>query len=73
MQKSRQVVDSLGHLWTIMERSALPGSGEESPSLIAIPAARDKFRRFWKYPPNWRDLDEGALVALIEGPAQRMR
>lgn len=27
-------------------------------------------RRFWTFPAGWRELSDGALLALIDGPAQ---
>jgi hypothetical protein len=27
-------------------------------------------RRFWTFPPGWRELSDPALLALIDGPAQ---
>jgi len=27
-------------------------------------------RRFWSFPPGWKELSDRALLALINGPAQ---
>lgn len=66
---SRDVTDAQGKKWRVREMEMAEGDGTAvRKSLIAL---NDMvIRRFWVFPPRWRDLSDAALLALIEGPAQ---
>jgi hypothetical protein len=66
---SRDVTDAQGKKWRIREMEMAEGEGTVvRKSLIAL---NDMvIRRFWVFPPGWRELSEPALLAFIEGPAQ---
>ena len=65
----RDVADAHGKQWRVREMEMAEGDGTVArKSLIAL---NDMIiRRFWTFPAGWRELSDGALLALIDGPAQ---
>jgi hypothetical protein len=65
----RDIADANGKKWRVREMEMAEGDGSVARrSLIAL---NDMvIRRFWTFPPGWRELSDLALLALIDGPAQ---
>ena len=66
---SRDVADAQGKKWRVREMEMPESDGSAArKSLIALNEMI--IRRFWSFPPSWRELSDKALLALINGPAQ---
>lgn len=66
---SRDVADAEGKRWRVREMVMPESDGSIArKSLIALNEM--VIRRFWIFPPSWRELSDPALLALINGPAQ---
>lgn len=65
----RDVSDAHGKRWRVREME-MAGSDDIAPRKSLIAVNEMVIRRFWSFPPDWRNLSDRALLALIDGPAQ---
>ena len=66
---ARDVSDTQGKKWRVREME-MPESSGSAPRKSLIALNEMVIRRFWSFPPLWRELSDAALLALINGPVQ---
>lgn len=54
-----------GERWTVSERDASGVPGAHAATCLIF-ESQGVVRRAWSFPPNWRDMDDGALWRLSE-------
>jgi hypothetical protein len=73
--RSRRFMDSLGRRWYVRELPANGAPGRMTTSLVfwrpSLATGDHVARRVWRFPADWRSLDDTALEALCEAPPGR--
>ena len=67
---TRRSITVGGEPWTVSERDAPDIPGARTPMCLVF-ESQAAVRRSWTFPPNWRDMQDGALWRLSELTASR--
>ena len=65
MKAGERLVERGDRRWTLREMDARGVPGARATTCL-ICESTDVFRRFWRYPRDWRSLDDEDLAGLCE-------
>ena len=69
MKAGERLVERGDRRWTLREMDAREVPGARAATCL-ICESTDVIRRFWRYPRDWRSLEDDDLAALCEAGAR---